>query len=463
MEQEATERGSPPTEGAAGTDSANQSLKAETSLGVVLGRPISARRLRPGPPMILAAIYAATILIGSLILRTDWAAPGGMDWPSAIFTATSAVTVTGLEVAPSHETLSAAGMAVLAVMMQIGGLGLMTFAVFAFVLLGFDPKKSVLRADFETVAQRKIWPLAIRITMTALVVQAVGIAVLGCALRVDEVNWGDIAFLGISAFNNAGFSPFEGSLELYAEQALVLGAVCTLFVVGGLGFFVLGDLADALRKRSLAPVSVHTKLTLVGVAAITLFGWLGLCLMTPMGPGLALFQALTPRTAGFDAYGAGDYSTGASALTIALMFIGAGATSTGGGIKVATISILVLAVIARLRRQVALRVFGVRVPFISIRRVAILVLVAAGVTTFGAGALMVSEGASFLDTLFEATSAFGTVGLTRGITADASTTGQMILAMLMFFGRIGPLALAYLLAARFIGPPEEVERQLPFG
>ncbi|CUH39934.1 Ktr system potassium uptake protein B [Jannaschia seosinensis] len=429
-----------------------------------LGRPIGTRASYR-PPLMLAMLYLAAIGVGAMLLMTPFA--GGMPWWDALFTAVSAVTVTGLSTVPVHAILTPWGMAVLAVLMQIGGLGLMTFAVLAFrgpaASSSEDGKgDDVAETAFDS-SERPIYRLpriAFRVLIFAATAQAIGTAILAPALISDHGLWGGLgraAFLAISAFCNSGFTPFANSMQ--GQEAAVLAIVAVLFVVGGLGYLVLGDLWRLMRGDH--GLSLHSRLVLIGTGALAVTGWAGIMLSEPLTPFLALFQALTPRTAGFDAVGAGDYGPVAHGLTIVLMFIGAGATSTAGGIKVATMMVLVLALWAKLRNRSGPRMGGVKLTPGAVRRVFALALAAVTIIAVGTGLMMLTASRPVAAVLFEAASAFGTAGLSTGVTEEADGLGRAVLMLLMFLGRIGPMTLAWLIVARAVDNLKEGEEDVP--
>ncbi|WGH79921.1 potassium transporter TrkG [Jannaschia ovalis] len=425
-----------------------------------LGRPVGPETTL-WPPLALAVLYALAMALGAWGFRSGWA--GGLSWADAAFTAVSAVTVTGLSTVPLHSALTPAGQALQLGLIQLGGLGLMTVIVLALRMVGGGPDRAgeLLRADLEFSLRDHLARAALRVMIFAALAQGAGAAIAAVELVPAHGLAGGVGralFLAGSAFCNAGFTPFAGSMR--DQPALVLAVTAALFVLGGLGFLVLDDLWKWLRRRR-AP-KLHSRVVLAGTLVLALLGWAAIAALewgnpATLGahppaarPGLALFQALTPRTAGFDAVGASGYGPGAEGVTILLMLVGAGVDSTGGGLKIATAALLVAAGWAALRRQGDHAAAAIRLTPRGTRRVAILALATTGLVAGAALVLQRETGLPYLDTLFEAASAFGTVGLSAGVTDAAAGPGRSVLMVLMFLGRIGPLTLAWLLLGRLL-------------
>jgi trk system potassium uptake protein TrkH len=443
-----------------------------------LGRPLG-RHASTRPPLALAGLYAALMTLGTLGLQADWA--GGLGWQDAAFTAVSAVTVTGLSTLPLHDHLTPWGQALLVILMQIGGIGVMTIAVMAFRELSRSGSggEEATRGELELEPGRDDGPrgsgirgVAIRVTVIALSIQAAGLALLAPPLIAQEGVWaglGRAAFLAVAGFCNAGFTPFPDSVT--GQPWTVLAPLAALFVIGGLGFTVLED----LRARAAGGdgFSLHTKLLLYGTAALILLGWAGVAVLEWSNPetlgghppltrlGLALFQGLTPRTAGFDAVGAPAYTGWTAWLTGVLMVIGAGATSTGGGIKVTTLVVLMLGIWAVARGRTEIETCGATLHPSAALRVLWLAGLAASLVAGGTLAMLALTEIAWHRLAFEAASAFGTVGLTAGVTREAEAPAQWVLMALMFIGRVGPLTLASLALVHTIGPRDDAKADGP--
>ncbi len=412
----------------------------------------------------LMLIYAAAIVVGSLLLMLPFARTVPMTVMDIVFTATSAVTVTGLVLHDTGTAFTVFGQAVIAVMIQIGGLGLMTFGVLLYSALGLPvgmPEKSLLRENLNQTSTANLMMLTRSILRIALVCEAAGVVVLAVVF-VPEFGlasglWHAV-FHAISAFNNAGFALWGDSLSRYVTDPLVNLTIPALFIIGGLGFVVIGDI---LQKRAWAPLLVHTKLMIVGSVALSLWGWasfaalewtnpetLGTLASTPDKLIASWFQGVTPRTAGFNTIDTAGMHDSTTLMTIALMIVGGGSTSTAGGIKVTTFIVLLLATIAFFRRRTELHVFGRSLGLEVLMKVLALTTICILTIMLSLFVISIRHDGAFLDLAFEVVSAFGTVGLSRGATGELDTVGQLLIMAMMFIGRIGPLTLGFFLATR---------------
>lgn len=387
---------------------------------------------------------------------------GAVGFGDAFFTSASAVTVTGLAVVDTGSDLTLIGQAILALLIQLGGLGLMAFAVLLLSALGLPvglPQRLVLREDLN---QRTLGGLAIivrTIMLVALVCELAGAGILSFVF-VPELGWSlglwHAVFHSISAFNNAGFALYPDSLSGYADDPIINITIPALFILGGLGFIVVGDL---VRARSWRRLSLHSKLMLTGTLSLILVGWAGFAALEWTNPATlggmpdtasrlwaSWFQAVTPRTAGFNTIDTGGMHDSTSLMTMSLMLVGGGSTSTAGGIKVTTLIVLLIGTVAFFRRQTALHVFGRSLGVEDVMKVMALTTISIFVVLVGIFLISVSHDDAFLDLAFEATSAFGTVGLSRGATGELDGFGRAVIIAIMFLGRVGPLTLGFFLA-----------------
>ena len=265
-------------------------------------------------------------------------------------------------------------------------------------------------------------------------------------------------FHAISAFNNAGFSLYADSLTRWAADPIINLSVPAMFIIGGLGYAVLAEL---LTGKGWQRYSLHTKLMLSGTAALIVLSVAMFAFLEWDNPGtlglhdtigaklwVSWFQGVTTRTAGFNTTDIGAMQDATALLFIILMFIGGGSTSTAGGIKVTTAIVLVLATIAFFKRRQSLVAFGRRIEIDQILKVMALTTIGVSFILIGTFALVFRHDGAFLDNLFEATSAFGTVGLSRGVTGDLDAVQRAVIMIIMFFGRVGPLTLGFFLATR---------------
>ena len=409
----------------------------------------------------LAFGFLFVILIGTISLKLPIASEGSLSWTDALFTATSATTVTGLVVVDTGSFFTTFGQVVLMLLMQVGGLGLMTFAVVIALLLGKKiglTSRLLVQESFNQPTIGGMVSLVKLIVIFTFTVEAIAIMLL--AIRwVPEYGWQEGLFVStfhaISAFNNAGFSTWADSLSGYVGDPLVNLVITCLFIIGGIGFVVL---ADILKRKSFRKLQLHTKLMLVGTLIVNSIAMLVIFLLEYQNPATigtfsltdqlwaSYFQAVTPRTAGFNSIDIGSMNEGSLLFMILLMFIGAGSASTGSGIKLTTFLVILIAMYTYLKGRKEAVAFQETISSSIIHR-ALAITTISALLVFGCVFLLtITEQTPFLATLFEAVSAFGTVGLSMGITANLSEPGKWIIMMLMFAGRIGPVTLAFALA-----------------
>ena len=394
----------------------------------------------------------------------------GLGLVGALFTATSAVCVTGLIVVDTATYFTPLGQAWIAVLIQLGGLGMLTFTTLVIGVLGRRSSLSATEAaGGHAFAVRHLSPgrLVRTVVIVTFAVEAVGALVLWSLWIGDFGVVGAIwpaVFHSISAFCNAGFSVFSNSLEGFADRPLILGSVSVLIVLGGLGFVVLADLWARWRIPHVRRVSTHTRLVLASTAVLLAGAWpLFLAFEVPnalvdMGwidrLANSWFMAVTPRTAGFNTVNYDTVSNPSLFLTILLMTVGGSPGSTAGGIKTTTIALLALVFVQRLRGREQVSAGGRTIPEETTQRAAGLTIGAVMILGLGVFALSTVEHTiahaadrvDFLRLVFEVHSAFGTVGLSMGVTSALDTGGRLILVVLMYLGRVGPLAVASAMA-----------------
>lgn len=434
-----------------------------------------ARKLRaaPAPATSLLLVFAVLIAVGTGLLMLPIATNDGTStrFLDALFTATSASCVTGLVVLDTATHWSPFGQVVILLLVQAGGFGIMAGSTL--LLMVFVGRRTTLRD--RVLIQESLGGLTLgtvttvvrRIAVFTLVTEAIGAIVLSIAFMSGPESggrgnplgiwWG--VFHSVSAFNNAGFDITGGfrSLIPFVDDWIVLLTIAVLLVLGGLGFAIVGD---AIGRRRWTRMALETKLVL-GTTAVLLVGGALLIGFTewanPATLGAlpaeqrllnALFESATLRTAGFTALDTGAFLQSSLFVVMALMFIGGASGSTAGGIKVNTFSVLLIAIVSTVRGRPSAEAFGRRVPHqIVYRALAVALLSIAFVFVVGLGLTLTSE-ASFVQTLFEAVSAFGTVGASTGITRDLSDPARLIVVVAMFIGRLGPLTLVLALAVR---------------
>lgn len=415
------------------------------------------------PPLVLVLIYAAFVMLGAAALKLPFATTVPITWSDATFTATSAVTVTGLAVVDTGGAFTLFGQVVIAFLMQLGGLGLMTFAVLILSMLGLPvgfTHHLYLREDLNQTSATDLLALTKMILRVVLLCELVGAAFLALVF-VPEFGWSaglwQAVFHSISAFNNAGFALFPDSLSRWVGNPIINIVVPLLFIFGGLGFTVATDI---WRQRKWRRFALHTKLMLVGTGALLLWSTVAFALMewnnpATLGPldwdarlWASWFQAASTRTAGFNTVDIGGLTDSTTLMFMTLMVIGAGSTSTGGGIKVTTFIVLLLATYAFFKRHQHLDIFGRRLGADQVMKVLALAMVSVLLILIALFVLLLFHEGAFLDLAFETVSAFGTAGLSRGITGDFDAGGRIVIMAIMFIGRVGPLTLGFLLATR---------------
>ncbi|MDQ7844623.1 MAG: TrkH family potassium uptake protein [Armatimonadota bacterium] len=421
-------------------------------------------RLELTPSQAIIAGFAAIILAGGLVLTLPVAAEDGQATPflTALFTATSATCVTGLVVVDTADHWSTFGEIVVLLLIQLGGLGYMTVATLMAMAIG---RRIGLRQRLVLQEAYNLYTVGGVVRFTRTVVLAT-LAIEGAGALLLLLRWGPelgwlrgayyAVFHSVSAFNNAGFdlwggfrsfTPFVGDLPVNLILAL-------LIILGGLGFTVLVDLRRPER------LTLHGKVVLATTAALILAGTVLILLLEFRNPATlgplpgwqkvlaAFFQSVTPRTAGFNTLDMGRMLEPTLMLLIALMFIGASPGGTGGGIKTTTFIAPLAVILAMLRGRPDPELFWRRLPPVVVYKAVTIALVGlAFVVTMGT-ALSSTEGVDLIDALFEVTSAFGTVGLSTGLTPHLSTVGRIIVMITVFIGRVGLLTMAFALTRR---------------
>ncbi|QFU06168.1 Ktr system potassium uptake protein B [Pseudoalteromonas sp. THAF3] len=411
------------------------------------------------PASLLIIGFAIMIAIGTCLLLLPMANNHPISLSEALFTATSAVTVTGLIVVDTGSQFSDFGQWVIAALIQFGGLGFMTFAVVILKGIGIklDLKKRLIMR--EGLAQTNLGSLvdtAKAVIIFALTIEAVAIVVLTCHWQ-SSLGWEralhNAIFYTISAFNNAGFALHSDSLTGYRDDWVVNGVISGLFIVGGLGFLVL---IDVIKVRKWQKFSLNSKVVIVATCVINviamcmflLLEWHNTLAAMPLAEQLqaAWFQAVTPRTAGFNTLDMAALNDSTTLLMMLLMLIGGGSMSTASGLKIGTVVIMIVATYASLRQRSYVNLARREIANGLVYRAFSLFFIYFIAVFVAVFALAVSEQKSLLDIVFEVVSAVSTVGLSRGLTGELSAFGEGIIIVLMVVGRIGPLTFLYLLA-----------------
>jgi trk system potassium uptake protein TrkH len=412
------------------------------------------------PARLIVLLYLAATTLGTILLLLPVATveAGRTSFLTALFTAVSAISITGLTVVDTGSHWSAFGQVVVIALVQLGGFGITTLTSL-FTILIF--RKIGLRSRMVTETERG--DLLRQIALFTVIVEATGLALLTLGFRLgDQERVGSAAWQGlfhsISAFNNGGFSTFDDSLVGLSREPFLLAVIGALVIVGGIGFPVVLDLVR--MPRSPRRWSMNTKLTLVatgsllvlGAGLVLAFEWTNAgtigSLPAPDRVVNAAFGSITPRTAGFNTFDYGLATEPTLLVTSVLMLIGGGAASSAGGIKVTTFALLAFVIWAEVRGDPDVNLFGRRVSERTQRQALALALTVVGVAGGATLALLAMTDVGLGPATFEVLSALGTVGLSTGLTADLPTAGKVLLVALMLLGRLGALTVGTALVLR---------------
>jgi trk system potassium uptake protein len=436
---------------------------------------------RLSAPRLIVVAFLGLILLGTLLLKIP-AANNGISWMDALFESVSAVTVTGLQATPPVETFTPLGQGILTLLIQLGGLGIMTAATVGALLvgrrLGFRDLLVVREELASPDSPGNVIRLIGQVALITFLVELVGAVILTSHFLLQ--GFGPLKSIGfgvfhtVAAFCNAGFDIFEGGMASYAGDWVVNLTFIYLIIAGGLGFPVLVNLYYYRRVRRL---TLQSKLVLIATGVLLVVGILSVAALEWNNPRtlggqpfdtrvlMALFQGVSPRTAGFATVTYSEMHDATLAIQSALMFIGTAPVSTGGGIKVTTVALIFLIFLSQVRGQEEVTAFGRRIPRSLIAR-SLSVLSLSTLLVGGASlALMISDEVDFLTAVFEISSAFGTVGLSLGpgygLATELSPFGKLLLMAVMFAGRVGPITVVLALSERskprrFTYPEEDI-------
>ena len=436
------------------------------------------QKVNAAPPLILAGSFICLIFIGTLLLMLPISTNLPITWEQSLFTATSAVTVTGLVIIDTGTSFTLFGQTIIAILIQCGGIGLMTFAVVTLIALGGKIgflQQVVAKEAFNQTDASTILSVAKSVLLFSLIIEMIGFVILSIYWS-NELGWADSLFHGffytVSAFNNAGFALSPQSLSKYVSDPVVNFTISALLISGGLGFTVW---REAIKSKSWDKLSPYSKTMILATIVINLVAFIVIyCIeynnpntlqpLSESGKLLASwFQAVTTRTAGFNTLPIEQLEDASTALMLLLMFIGGGSLSTASGIKVVTFIVLILATYSYLRRDKTITIYKREVSRETVTKALSLTMISIAATCIAIFFLLLTEDAPFLDIVFEAISALGTVGLSRGLTSSLSGPGELIIITLMFIGRLGPLTLAYFLASPRIKRLRYPETQITIG
>jgi trk system potassium uptake protein TrkH len=411
--------------------------------------------------------FLITIAVGTIVLLLPFSTvKGSIAIEDALFTSASAVTVTGLIVKDTATDFTLFGQIVILVLLQIGGLGFMTFSTFTILLMGksFSLKdKSVIENDFTAGSYKNLKDLLKKIVFMTFAIEIIGAVVL--YYQFTGLSGGrrifSSIFHSVSAFCNAGFSIFSNSLEDYIANTGINITLMVLIILGGIGFLVMSETLMFLRRKikRFSRFSLHSKLVLITSALLILAGFIVIFLeellnksnTLPLGTKIlsSLFQSVTARTAGFNTINLNYFSFASIFIILLLMFVGASPGSTGGGIKTSSTGVVIAYLRSRLRGRQNVDLFYRNIPTHMIEKAFIVIIISFLLISVSAILLLTFEpGLKMPELVFETVSAFGTVGLSMGITAQLSLPSKLIIMVTMFIGRIGPLTLLIALSKR---------------
>jgi trk system potassium uptake protein len=444
------------------------------------------------PTTLVLVSFLLAITAGMLLLRLPISTKiGYIPWMDALFTATSAVCVTGLVVVDTGGYFTVFGQWIILILIQIGGLGVMTISVTLFRWIGRSVSfrnRMAMQDLFAHTPRDDIFNLVKSISLFTLVAEAIGTVFLIIHWSRELPFWWALhtaIFHSVSAFCNAGFALFSDSMIHYSNNLLLNATICALIVTGGIGFPVLYDLQSWFMSKKKRPrLSVQTKTVLVTTLTLIVTGSVMFAFLEQDALGdtlslqqwilVPLFQSITCRTAGFNTVDIGSLNEATPTMMIFLMFFGASPGSCGGGVKTTTLALMGAFTISQIKRRRRVNMFKKSIPNETVIRSILLVLVSIGIIGIvlfmllmgdAVGNLeMIGTQSSFLVCLFETVSAFGTVGLSMGLTPELNTWGKCWIILMMIIGRVGVLTFAYIIVGtRRINGIEYSEENLMIG
>ncbi len=407
---------------------------------------------KQSPVRLIALGFAAVILIGSLLLMLPFSVRDGvtLKYIDALYTSTSAVCVTGLIAVDAGDTFTPVGQVILAMLIQIGGLGVTSIG--AGIILAMRKKidlkgRNLIHEASNLDAGKGAIRFIKNVFLTTLVIELAG-AVLSFIgfIRYYELPKaiGFSLFHSVAAFNNSGFDIFGGGMNMipYQSDVLLNLVTCGLIIFGGIGFLVIRDVLE--KRFRWKKFTMHTKVVLSVTAVLLIIGTLLLKMTEEISWLGAFFQSVTARTAGFSTYPLGNFTDAGLLVMIVLMIIGASPGSTGGGIKTSTFFVLLQGIKSAATNK-SEKAFHYSIPSDAFRKAAVITLLALGAVAVSTFLLLVLEpSVRLMDALFEMVSAFGTVGLSTGITGALGVPAKLLSILMMYIGRLGPLTVASL-------------------
>ncbi|QTA81073.1 Potassium transporter domain-containing protein, TrkH-like [Desulfonema limicola] len=433
---------------------------------------IGKRILKTHPMTLVLISFLMVIILGAAILMLPVSTISGtITWLDALFTATSAVCVTGLVVVDTGSYFTVFGQCVILALIQVGGLGVMTISVALFQWMGRIVSfryRMVMQDLFAHTPREDIFGLVKNIILFTIGAELLG-AVFLTFHWCSELPFSKALYTGVfhsvSAFCNAGFALYPDSMTGYSSSLLLNGVICSLIVAGGIGFPVLYDLQSWIikRKNKRVRLLIQTKAVLLTTIFLIISGALMFAFLERQLLGeaqsishgflISIFQSITCRTAGFNTVDIASLKDATIALMIFLMFFGASPGSCGGGVKTTTLALLTAFTISRIRKSQRVNMFSKSIPNETVTRGVSLILVSFGIICLVLFMLLAGDSAdhsltgahgSFLAYLFETVSAFATVGLSMGLTPDLNSWGKCWIIIMMIIGRVGVLTFAYI-------------------
>lgn len=441
------------------------------------------KKKNTSPFKILAIGFLSVILTGAILLTLPAATQSGVStsFLDSIFTATSAVCVTGLVVLDTGTHWSSFGQGIILTLIEIGGLGFMAMSTFFAMVLGKRislRERLVMQEAYNTFSlQGIISHVRYMLIFTVTVQLSASLILMTQFIPIYGIGTGIYygIFHAISGFNNAGFDLLGNftSITVFNENKIILITLAIVINIGGLGYLVLREIISGIRtKRKLKNFSLHAKVVLtisaillsVGTVAMLIFEWNNPTTIEHMSFGNkltnAFFSAVTPRTAGFNSISTSDMSPAGKLLTMGYMFVGGSPGSTAGGVKTTTLGIVIFTLISVLKGRQDAEIYKRRISQSTVFKAMAIFMLGINIVIVGVMILSITEiGASFETILYEVISAFGTVGLSQGLTPTLSSVGKVTIAVIMYLGRVGPLTVMLALA----GKQEKVNIKYPEG
>jgi trk system potassium uptake protein TrkH len=435
------------------------------------------------PTQIISLGYAATILLGAILLSLPISSSAGCftSFTDSLFTATSAVCITGLTVLETAGYWSPLGKLIIIMLIQIGGIGFMSIVTMIFVFVGKKitlKERVVIQESLNINQKHGLVSFTIYIFKLSIVVELIGAVILTLRFLSDYEPAKAVAmglFHSISAYCNAGFDIIgSDSLMPYAGDFVINITIMLLIITGGLGFPVMSDIFNLVRdvvvkkhrlSHCIKRLRLHTKIAVLITVVLIVAGALFFFIVEFTNPATiggfslpdkiiaSLFQSVTLRTAGYASIPQGGLTYASKVVGILLMFIGGSPAGTAGGVKTVTVGVIMLAVLSIINGRTEINVFRRNIPIATLQKALSIVVLLMGLLLTASITLTFTEARTgytyeFLDLLYEVASAVGTVGLTTGITPHLSTAGKLVIIICMYIGRLGPVSVAIALTSK---------------